>query len=359
MPSHTLSKALCRHTEASPRPPAINGISARSIAVSEFYSSMAQSCGIAIFSAHLAAAVSKCGISLTSANLRHCSPTTRAPVSLLHYTPSGYVGVEASDSLDQLLTSLARDDKLCVILHGAYINGETRFQDDGISVSQERHLRLIRERADVVIALSDAVGHAFGTWQVGPDCPRLIRIDHPGLFATPQEQWNAPPYVFLGGISRPKKNPRSRRIRALVAECEAEGITIWEHWTNLTQPLGVCNSWRNTTGLLPDDRWAALISNARAVLCPYRTRIQPVSGIISEAISARRRVLATSFDGALELQRRFPDLVELEDDLRRWPAILSRAVSPHVRASDTALPTWERFAEAIAGELVRLSGMQT
>jgi hypothetical protein len=158
----------------------------------------------------------------------------------------------------------------------------------------------------------------------------------------------------LGGISRPKKDHRSGAIRQLICLCERSGVRIWQHWTNIPQPQLLTHSWRHTSGLLTDSQWSSLVSHAKVVLCPYQTRIQSVSGLISEALSVERFVLATSFELALEMQSRAPALVHIEDDLHRWPSLILQLPSPNGCGS-AGIPTWDSFAKCIAQELSTLT----
>ena len=327
------------------------------VAIDEYYSSLTPSCGIEIFSRHLHTALAKFGIGFRETNLMTGISPARTAILLLHYTPSGFTCVDASNALIAFLVSIGSNQRLCVILHGVYARGETRFRDDGVSRAQERHIQLIIEKADTIVALSDSVARALHTWEGDSVCRRLVHLSHPGLFALEKRPSESNSYSFIGGVSRPKKNHASYRIRNLIDQCEHRGIRIWEHWTNASQlPLGL-KSWRHTFGLLEDAQWSALVANASAVLCPYHTQIQPVSGIISEALSAKRFVLSTSFDAAVDFQRKFPNQIEVEDDLQRWPDILLRIRTPANHIASAAVPTWSRFAATVRRELVRLEGL--
>ena len=324
--------------------------------VNAFYSSRSTSCGISIFSRHLTQALSPYGINVIETNIRQRRPTAPSPISLLHYLPSGFITSDELNALDLLLNSFNSDEKLCVILHGAHAHGETRFQQDGISPGAERHIRFLLRRANLIVGLSESVTEAWRTWRGKSGYQgKFLRINHPGLFKPLSHQARHGAYAFLGGISRPKKDYASGRIRTLVKKCEDLGIGIWQHWSNVSYPNVCPTSWRHSFGLIGDDEWATLISEAKAVLCPYHTRIQSVSGLISEALSAQRFVLATSFDIAREMQRRVPSLVYVEDDLERWPEILRKLSFSPQGHKYPAPPTWESFARQIALELSRMT----
>lgn len=327
--------------------------------VNVFYSSLSSSCGISIFNRHLCKALLSYNINVLETNLRHSWLTNRSSISLLHYLPSGFISGEASNALDVLLESFNCDEKLCVILHGVHARGETRFQQDGVSPWQARHIRSILQRANCIVALSESVAEACSTWQAMFGYRgRFVRLDHPGLFAPLPHRVLGHEYALLGGISRPKKDYASSRIRSLVDQCEDVGIRVWQHWTNALNPVLRPTSWRHSAGLLTDVQWATIVSGAKAVLCPYQTRIQSVSGIIAEALSAQRFVLATSFDVAREMQRRVPLLVHVEDDLERWPEILLRLPSSPSAHDFEAPPTWASFARHLASELFRLTTLK-
>jgi hypothetical protein len=326
-----------------------------SMLINGFYASVSDCCGISIFSHHLRRALLPFGINLRETNFRNADATVYSPISLLHYVPSSFINAEASRDLIQILAASKSDENICVILHGVHGREEARFQRDGICPDQEIHLRLLLQKAKIIFALSEAVAEACRTWQTQfGSSARIIRLDHPGLFAATCSREMGHSYAFVGGISRPKKDHRSARIQELIDQCETLGVRIWQHWTNIQRPRPPLTSWMQTSGLLTDVQWSSLISGARAILCPYETRIQSVSGIISEALSAGRFVLATSFDLALEMHRKAPALVRIEDNLQNWPNLLLGLPSCGSIRSPV-VPTWEAFAESVSRELYRLS----
>jgi hypothetical protein len=323
--------------------------------VNSFYSSVSHSCGVSIFNEHLHVALLPFGINLLETNLRSSTSFTPSLISLVHYVPSGFISSEASIALMQFLTSSKNAETICFILHGLHKHGERRFQKDGICPDQEHHIRLMFQRAESIIVLSNAVAEACRTWQLHFGAKvRIVRLDHPGLFTPMRDAEPDGSYAFVGGISRPKKDHTSRTIGELIGLCEQSGIRIWQHWTNIPQPKPLTQSWRQTSGLLTDIQWSSLVSRAKTVLCPYQTRIQSVSGLISEALSAKRFVLATSFELALEMQRRAPALVRIEDDLHRWPDLILHLPSSNSYAS-AGIPKWDSFANCVARELLTLA----
>ena len=320
--------------------------------VNNFYSSASDPCGISIFSRHLRQALSPFGLDLLETNLAIATGASATPISVLQYVPSGFATPETSRALLQLLASRKEADRLFVILHGLHKYGEDRWLDDTACPDQELHINAILQTAESIIALSKSAEVTCNAWQeILGGRASLLRIDHPGLFELPAEAAASHGfYALLGGISRSKKTHTADPIAALLDACRREGVRVWEHWANV-QPLAkTAPAWRRTFGLLSDSEWASLVSHALVVLCPYRTHIQSVSGLVSEALSAQRYVLSTSFDLAVEMNRRYPDLVTIDDDLSDWPRLIRHLLPASVHSA-TSIPTWRSFAESFAKEL--------
>ena len=320
--------------------------------VNSFYSSVSDPCGISIFNRHLRQALSPLGLDLLETNLTTATGVSPAPLSVLHYVPSGFATPETSRALLQLLASREKADKVFVILHGLHRYGEDRLLDDTPCPGQEQHIHAILQTAQSIIALSQSAEATCNTWQkrLGGRAS-LLRIDHPGLFEMPARgAVSHGSYALLGGISRSKKNHAADPIVALLDACSREGVRVWEHWTNVPPAAPTAPAWRRTVGFLSDIEWAQLVSDALIVLCPYQTRIQSVSGLVSEALSAQRRVLSTSFDLTVEMNQRYPDLVTIDDNLKDWPRLI-RHLRPANAHSATSIPTWGSFAASLASEL--------
>lgn len=276
----------------------------------------------------------------------------RTAVSLVNYVPSSFATSEASAALTRYLLSANHDEKVMVILHGLHAADEDRFLSDTICPEQKSHIWLMLHRAESIIALSEIAAEACRTWRARyGGKARIVRIDHPGLYAAVRVAGTGVSYAFLGGISRSKKDHTTGRIGELIELCENRGIRVWQHWTNVTRQVST-KSWRQTSGVLTDAEWTSAILNARVVMCPYQTRIQSVSGLISEALSADRSVLATSFDLSHELQLRFPSRIYIEDDLERWPNLILQLPCSAGRAN-ASIPTWDSFARHLAVEFMR------
>ncbi len=320
--------------------------------VTNFYSSVSDSCGISIFSRHLCQALSRLGLNLLETNLNTSMDATLTETSILHYVPAAFASSEASRALIQLLGCRRESHKIFVILHGLHSYGEDRFLEDTLCPEQERHIRLMLHSAESITALSGSAARACRTWQIRfGGRAKLLRLDHPGLFApTESITMSGGSYAFVGGISRSKKKQTASSIGSLLTKCEHQGVRVWEHWTNVTPSGPTPCAWRRTFGLLTDVQWSRLISHARVVLCPYQTRIQSVSGLISEALSAQRFVLSTSFELALEMKQRSPQLVIIEDNLLRWPSII-RSLPHSAGYASSGVPTWDSFATSLSQEL--------
>jgi hypothetical protein len=321
--------------------------------VSSFYYSTSDACGIAIFNRHLRETLSRHGVTMLETNLRTACSVIRTPVEILHYVPSSFSSPEASDALVRLLLSRRQSHRLIVILHGLYSYAEHRFRNDTLCPNGEQHIRLMLQTAESITALSDSAAKACCTWRTRfGGRAQLSRLDHPGLFCPPSDTGaTSGTYALLGGISRLKKFHNAAPILTLMDGCWRQRLRVWVHWTNVPRSAQTPLAWKRTSGLLDDIRWGELISHAQVVLCPYHTRVQAVSGLISEALSAGRFVLCTSFDLALEMRKRYPTLVFIEDNLQRWPHIIGTL--PHTsRCITTAVPTWDSFAGSMAVELL-------
>src|ERR1019366_3557831 len=318
--------------------------------VNTFYYSNSDTCGISIFNGHLRRALSRIGVNVLDTNLRTAERIVRTPIGILHYVPGSYSSRKASNALIELLAALHDSQRLFVILHGLHSYGESRFPDGKTYPQREEHVRLVLQRAEAIIALSGSVARAYHTWRVrlgGPAMP--IRLEHPGLFEPIVNRAADSGYALVGGISRTKKVYAAPGTSALFDACRRQDIRVWEHWSNVLPGANLQRSWRQTFGLVNDFAWSTLVSNARVVLCPYQTQVQSVSGLISEALSAGRCVLTTSFDLALEMRERYPALVFVEDDLKEWPYMINHLQS--TSGINCTVPGWRLFASAVTSEI--------
>jgi hypothetical protein len=320
--------------------------------VNTVFSSVSPHCGIAVFNQHLRDSLLPLRVTTLDTNLQHGSHAVAAEATILHYVPSAFSSPHASSRLIELLTSQGPFRRFIVILHGLYRPNERRLMEDSPCPDQELHLRLILQTADVLIALSHSVANVCRAWQSDySGRARLDIIPHPGLFASPSlAAPSFPPFAFVGGVSRTKKRYDDEALTYIVDRCSEGGALLWAHWTNLPAYAARLPAWRQTTGLLGDSQWSDLISNARVLLCPYQSRAQSVSGLMSEALSVGTPVLATSFDFAREMKTQNPDLVFIDNDLRRWPLLISTLLERR-RPRPASIPTWRSFAISISARL--------
>jgi hypothetical protein len=319
--------------------------------VNSFHFSAFNPCGISIFSRHLCEELSRLGHDVLDTNLHTATSFTPTPVEILHYAPSSFESPEASHALITFLNSREESQKLFVILHGLYNYEEDRLLNDALCPNQAEHIRLMLQTADSLTALSESVARACNIWRaMFRGRARILKLDHPGLFIpTARPATTHGSYAFIGGISRPKKNHAGGTIPALLDLCQHRGIRVWEHWTNLQPSSPVPKAWKQTCGILSDVEWGDLISHAQVVLCPYQTRIQSVSGLIAEALSAHRFVLSTSFEIAIEMNARLSTLVLIENNIQRWPDLI-RNLPQSGKCIVTGIPTWNSFARSIVSE---------
>jgi hypothetical protein len=321
-----------------------------SISINSFICSDSESCGISIFNRHLKTELGSLKIELVENNLRSGNTWNNSLDSIIHYAPSAFSEKGDSSSLLRVFDSIDKNKKIYVILHGIHRFGENRFGDNPRSFDQTNHITRMLNKAHTIIALSGSAFSVCKGWQerLG-GAARVVRSDHPGLYVNEKLRLSNDVYAFIGGISRSKKICISDPILKLIESCESSGIRVWQHWANLKTLPTQCRSWKVTSGLVDDARWSSLVSDAQVILCPYSSKIQTVSGLISEAISVGRPVLTTSFDFALEMKERFPNLIYVEDDLNNWSELIREF--PILSGSQSNnIPTWRVFSQRMAAE---------
>lgn len=293
------------------------------------HSSISENCGISIFNMHVKKAIINQNIQFETLNISECYGLLPDDSTvILHYVPSAFSDTRRSNFLISLL-KIKYFKKLIVIFHGAYKINENRYNGDTFCPYQKEHLRLIFEKADFLISLSESLRVNLNSWlELFSIRKKIITLDHPGLFVKKPSIKIDIPYIFLGGISRMKKNGENLSTEKLISECKEKKIPIWMHWTNLNSNSILKNNvWKQTNGLLSDQLWCNIISNSKVVICPYETQIQTVSGIIAEALSANRYVLTTAFDFALEMQLKYPSLVIVNNQITQWPNLLENLLN--------------------------------
>ena len=166
---------------------------------------------------------------------------------------------------------------------------------------------------------------------------------HPGLLNNSfiKEPKIKFPYIFLGGIIRPKKDFNSNVQIPLINSLINSNIQVWIHSTrNIQIDSSISSVWKFTTNELSSEKWSEAISNASWVLCPYDTKIQTVSGIIAESISVGTKVLATSFPYSNEMSEKYKDCVIVNDNFNKWPEIILNNLN---KILCPKYPNWKDF----------------
>jgi glycosyltransferase involved in cell wall biosynthesis len=315
--------------------------------ISLVYKSELNSCGIRIFNQRLAAALTERGHSVNECNvaIRSYVPET---ITIIHYAPSMWT--KDGGELNEIIRRAARG-RLIVILHAMYRPFEDTLFRDIPCPELERHVHAIASKANAIVALSHSCLSAWRRWKNVESSPKTAVFVHPGAEPFGFPQCPERPYVFFGGILRPKKDPRSDRMLSLFSAYRKSGLNVWIHGTNCTNAaqLDDLPVWRTTAGVLPDENWFGILANASAVLCPYETKIQCVSGVIAEAISVGTRAFSTRFPFAREMSHRYPEYVTLEDELEKWPSLTTPLRRYHPRRPQ--FPTWSEFADSVLGAL--------
>lgn len=323
------------------------------------HSSTSENCGVSIFNEHLKQSLQARDIHLESINIFSNLPLlNNRRIVILHYMPTAYCNEQSSRNLIHFLKY--QDVKnLVVIFHKVYLEDEKKYLKDTICPLQEEHLKLIFKKSRYLIALSKSVEANLKTWLVRFDTNAVIKtLDHPGLFIPASSNKFDFPYAFFGGIFRSTKNCYNYSTSKLIKLCNEKQLPIWIHWTNdkdlKFKKITIDNVWKQTSGLLSDLSWSEMITNAKVILCPYQTRIQNVSGLISEAISARCYVLSTSFECSVEMQKRFPSLIFLNDDIEEWPDIIEKLfLEPKLPPLNYL--NWNEFSENLIPTLAILN----
>lgn len=320
------------------------------------HSSSSENCGIAIFNLHLKQSLNDKGISLNSINIiSDIQQIENGKKAILHYVPSTFSTEQSSTKLINLLR-YRHFENLSVIFHGVYKKGEDRYLKDAICPNQEIHLELLLRKSTKIIALSKTVEINLKSWlsyfKINKE---VLLLDHPGLFTPPDIEMGNKPYAFLGGVSRPKKNCNNDSIIKLIQKCNKKGLPIWMHWSNYSnygcREINSKNIWKLSNGLVSDQSWSNMIFNSRIILCPYETRIQSVSGLIAEAISAESYVLSTGFDYALEIQKRFPAMIIVDNNIEEWPHLIENIIKRE-KQSRINYCTWNEFADILLGQII-------
>jgi len=294
-------------------------------------------CGITLFDMKLRESLYKLGIDSPRFEIENIMPDNYQ-VCIFHYIPSLYVG---STKMIADFFSITTALKV-VIVHGTFPNYDFEYRADTVCPDFYEQLNIIDSYSDVIITLSDSATNALKGWITNTSID-LYTLYHPGLdnnnsFA---DTSSGQPYVFMGGITRAKKDFYSVEYLQLINSLESAGISVWLHsTTNAPYNSSLPPVWKFTCLQLDWHQWSKAISNATWVLCPYNTKIQTVSGIIAESISAGKMVLATAFPYSIEISCKYNDLIVVDDDLKKWPEII---LSHHNKPASISYPDWSNF----------------
>lgn len=307
--------------------------------------SRSAACGISMFSGHLATELRARGLSVDEHNVPDHLECPRRNV-IVHYVPSMWAG--AAEPLNKVLCA-ERRGRLMVMIHGIYMPTCSNHMRETPCPDLPSHIASISSRADCVVALSRSCCELYSEWVRRDGGGGAINmLLHPGLVKAPRVT-DTKGHVFYGGVIRPKKSIDEAKIRRLLSALQESGLNTWVHASNSDTNVVLPEASRVSIGIRNDEEWAQMIANAVAVICPYDTQVQCVSGVIAESISAGTPVVATGFRFAREMQDQYPSLVTVNDDVLTWPQTISsfkgrkRVVPPY--------PNWGSFTDAVLCEL--------
>jgi hypothetical protein len=313
--------------------------------------SRGRECGVGQFSQHLTAQFRSAGWSVVECNVFE-RPSHRAePNTIIHYVPSMWAGHSAE--LDSMLAK-ASAGRVLILMHGIYPPGKLSHRSETPCPDLPNHIGSMARYGAKLIPLSASCEKVCVLWREHyPGLQVIKSIAHPGVYSVATIAPAAIDYIFYGGIFRPKKSTARGAVYSLLNAYAAANIRVWMHVTNEFDGGVSLPVWRETRGLLTDDQWISALANASAVICPYDTEIQCVSGVISESLSLGTRVICTDFLIAQEMRSVYPDHVHIENDLSRWPDLtrgLSRSSLPMIK-----MPDWPGFVDGLVGELSTVS----
>lgn len=279
-----------------------------------------QTCGIKIFNGHL------------------LNFFERPDVIILHYNPSMWSG--NTDLLRKYLFKYS--EKIIVtIIHGIYPKSELTPKYETVNLDIIEQLRSIDYFSELIITLSDTVKIELENYNL---ITNIKTIYHPGLFVSDYYDCQKSDYVFLGGVEREKKSIKTKPIKLLIRTLLESNIKVWYHVSNSDNLSGLDLDIKQTCGYMSDEEWAKTICKAKFVLCPYLSLSHKVSGIVSEALSAGTKILSTGFDYAIEMQKKFPSAIIIENDFNKWASIINK--TSHFNHSTNYI-SWNDFANKL------------
>lgn len=278
-------------------------------------------CGIKSFDTKMSSYFSFKGIHYNSFDIRGRQNFPNCGLVLFHYVPSMYAN--NNDSLNIFLKN--PNFKIISILHGLYPNNSYSINGDTFNPFVGEQIRLIVEKSQLVISLSNSCLKFLKTWiNPLPEKASFV-LSHPG-FSNIDKMDDKEKYFFFGGIIRSKKNVEGLLIKEFLKKCKSSFINIWLHdtkhiYSNIEEELKK-EVWRYSFGEISENEWKKVINNSQMVLFPYNTQLQTVSGMMAEAISLGKAILTTKFPFSIEMAELFPELVMINDDINTWDEYL-------------------------------------
>lgn len=239
-------------------------------------------------------------------------------------------------------------------------------------------LEEVAGRAQAVVTMTETARRRLADhWAVNPAKVLLIPHGAADPAPGPRRRPGQPPVLLTWGLLGPGKGiervvdvlPALRDLAPtphylVVGEThprvvEREGEQYREALMARAAALGVKDMISFRSGYLPGDVLRALTAAADVVVLPYDSREQVTSGVLIEAVAARRPVVATAFAHAVELLGTGAGLVVDHDD----PAALAAAIRQVLCEPSVAAGMQARSAQlapellwsAVAGRYVELA----
>jgi glycosyltransferase involved in cell wall biosynthesis len=227
---------------------------------------------------------------------------------------------------------------------------------------RQRHiLERLLQGADVVVTMTETARRRL-IQGYGADASQIAVIPHgavdrwvpaPGHPAHPRRRPTDRPLILTWGLLGPGKGIewaidamsglRSLRPRYLVIGkthpkvLEREGEDYRSSLRRRVELRGVSDIVEFDDTYLEVAELAELVERADVVLLPYDSRDQVTSGVLIEAVAARRPVVSTAFPHAIELLTDGPGLVVAQRDPAALESALRRVLTePGLAASMSA-----------------------
>lgn len=302
-----------------------------------------ESCGISFFNSNLKKALDENFITVNELCLSK-SLNLKNNVTIFHYVPSMYVNYT-----EEIVNLFKSNVDIISIIHGVYPNKQFNHLGDTVNQNQRKHIEIISSSSKAIIFLSKSSNMSFKSWFPEKDFKNHFIYIHPGFSQQNKfikvNKTNAD-YVFIGGITRPKKDFKTKPIINLLLSLKDFGIKVWLHSSNAKISIETEKLvWKTSSGKLSNVKWKEIIFNSRFVLCPYSTEIQTVSGIISESLSLGKRIISTSFPYALELKNDYDKYIIIENNFNIWAKIIKRVWDE--QPEPNKFYNWDNFRDDI------------